>query len=118
MLIVCSTLQVVNSSQGIGNGIPIGAVITTPEIAQVLARQCYYNTFGGNPVCTAAGHAVLKVLDKEKLQENALIVGGYLKDQLKALKEKHESKTLSKVQLSGHFCFSWHSLCLIHSWLI
>ncbi|KAG6489898.1 hypothetical protein ZIOFF_051179 [Zingiber officinale] len=82
--------DIVTMAKGIGNGIPIGAVITTPEIAQVLTGRCYFNTFGGNPVCTAAGHAVLKVLDKEKLQENALIVGGYLKDQLKALQEKHD----------------------------
>ncbi|RWW05302.1 hypothetical protein GW17_00031433 [Ensete ventricosum] len=43
--------------QGIGNGIPIGAVVTTPEIAQVLTYRNYFNTFGGNPVCTAGGHA-------------------------------------------------------------
>lgn len=78
--------------QGIGNGIPIGAVITTPEIAQALTRRSYFNTFGGNPVCTAGGHAVLRVLEKEKLQENAFTVGSYLKDRLKELQKKHESK--------------------------
>lgn len=67
-------------------------MVTTPEIAQVLTRRSYFNTFGGNPVCTAGGHAVLKVLEKEKLQENALVVGSYLKDGLMALKEKHESE--------------------------
>ncbi|MCI62831.1 alanine-glyoxylate aminotransferase-like protein, partial [Trifolium medium] len=60
---------------GIGNGIPLGAVVTTPEIAKVLTRRSYFNTFGGNPVCTAAGLAVLKVIEKEKLQENAFVVG-------------------------------------------
>ncbi|KAK4773184.1 hypothetical protein SAY87_028203 [Trapa incisa] len=49
---------------GIGNGIPLGAVVTTPEIAQVLTRLSYSNTFGGNPICTAAGLAVLKVIEK------------------------------------------------------
>jgi alanine-glyoxylate transaminase / (R)-3-amino-2-methylpropionate-pyruvate transaminase len=80
--------------QGIGNGIPIGAVVTTPEIAQVLTRKSYFNrsTFDGNPVSTAGGHAVLKVLEKEKLQENAFVVGSYLKEQLNNLKDKHESK--------------------------
>ncbi|URE05517.1 Aminotransferase class-III [Musa troglodytarum] len=82
--------DIVTMAKGIGNGIPIGAVVTTPEIAQVLTRRSYFNTFGGNPVCTAGGHAVLKVLEKEKLQENALVVGSYLKDGLMALKEKHE----------------------------
>ncbi|KAJ0985466.1 hypothetical protein J5N97_003822 [Dioscorea zingiberensis] len=82
--------DIVTMAKGIGNGIPIGAVVTTPEIAQVLTRRSYFNTFGGNPVCTAGGHAVLKVLEKEKLQENAFIVGSYLKDRLTALQEKHE----------------------------
>jgi hypothetical protein len=82
--------------QGIGNGIPIGAVVTTPEIAQVLTRRSYFNTFGGNPVSTAGGHAVLKVLEKEKLQENAFVVGSYLKERLNMLKETHGSKLLNE----------------------
>lgn len=82
--------DIVTMAKGIGNGIPLGAVVTTPEIAEVLTRRCYFNTFGGNPVCTAAGHAVLKVIEKEKLQENAHIVGSYLKERLNDLKSKHE----------------------------
>lgn len=77
--------------QGIGNGIPLGAVVTTPEIAEVLTRRSYFNTFGGNPVCTAAGHAVLKVIQKDKLQNNAHVVGSYLKERLAALKDKYGS---------------------------
>ncbi|CAN6289511.1 unnamed protein product [Urochloa humidicola] len=82
--------DIVTMAKGIGNGIPLGAVVTTPEIAQVLTRRCYFNTFGGNPLCTAGGLAVLKVLEKERLQENAFIVGSYLKDRLRGLQEKHE----------------------------
>lgn len=82
--------DIVTMAKGIGNGIPLGAVVTTPEIAQVLTRRSYFNTFGGNPVCTAAGHAVLKVIEKEKLQENAQLVGSYLKERLNALKDKYE----------------------------
>lgn len=78
--------------QGIGNGIPLGAVVTTPKVAEVLTRRCYFNTFGGNPVCTAAGHAVLRVIMREKLQENSHVVGSYLKERLNDLKSKHESK--------------------------
>ncbi|RWW65205.1 hypothetical protein BHE74_00027495 [Ensete ventricosum] len=94
------------SIQGIGNGIPLGAVVTTPEIAQVLTRRNYFNTFGGNPVCTAGGLAVLRVLEKEKLQHNALLVGSYLKDRLKALQEKHESNPSATPYLC--FGFSIH----------
>lgn len=82
--------DIVTMAKGIGNGIPLGAVVTTPEIAQVLTRRCYFNTFGGNPLCTAGGLAVLKVLEKEKLQENASFVGSYLKDRLRGLQEKHQ----------------------------
>lgn len=82
--------DIVTMAKGIGNGIPLGAVVTTPEIAQVLTRRSYFNTFGGNPMCTAGGLAVLKVLDKERLQENAFIVGAYLKDRLRGLQEKHQ----------------------------
>ncbi|XP_062215649.1 alanine--glyoxylate aminotransferase 2 homolog 3, mitochondrial-like isoform X1 [Phragmites australis] len=83
--------DIVTMAKGIGNGIPLGAVVTTPEIAQVLTRRCYFNTFGGNPFCTAGGLAVLKVLEKERLQENAFVVGSYLKDRLRGLQEKHET---------------------------
>ena len=77
--------------------------MTTPEIAQVLTRRSYFNTFGGNPVSTAAGHAVLKVLEKEKLQENAFVVGSYLKEQLNVLKEKHDSEyQLDKITSQTH----------------
>lgn len=76
--------------QSIGNGLPLGAVVTTPEIAKALTRRSYFNTFGGNPVCTAAGLAVLKVIEKEKLQENAFEVGSYLKERLNTLKDKYE----------------------------
>lgn len=82
--------DIVTMAKGIGNGIPLGAVVTTPEIAQVLTRRCYFNTFGGNPLCTAGGLAVLNVLEKERLQENAFVVGSYLKDRLRGLQEKHE----------------------------
>lgn len=99
--------------QGIGNGIPIGAVVTTPDIAQVLTRRSYFNTFGGNPVSTAGGHAVLKVLEKEKLQENAFVVGSYLKEGLNKLKEKHDSKLARQIirnNKSGHH----HSLLTVY----
>ncbi|GFP83219.1 alanine--glyoxylate aminotransferase 2 homolog 3 mitochondrial [Phtheirospermum japonicum] len=82
--------DIVTMAKGIGNGIPLGAVVTTPKIAEVLTRRSYFNTFGGNPVCTAAGLAVLRVIERENLQENARVVGSYLKERLIALKEKHE----------------------------
>ncbi|XP_041995796.1 alanine--glyoxylate aminotransferase 2 homolog 2, mitochondrial-like isoform X2 [Salvia splendens] len=82
--------DIVTLAKGIGNGMPLGAVVTTPEIAKVLTHRNYFNTFGGNPVRSAAGLAVLKVIEKEHLQQNALTVGPYLKDRLVSLKNKYE----------------------------
>ncbi|XP_057756942.1 alanine--glyoxylate aminotransferase 2 homolog 3, mitochondrial-like [Arachis stenosperma] len=82
--------DIVTVAKGIGNGIPLGAVVTTPEIAKALTQRNYFNTFGGNPVCTAAGLAVLRVIEKENLQENALLVGSYLKQRLNSLQDKYD----------------------------
>ncbi|KAF6175692.1 hypothetical protein GIB67_022694 [Kingdonia uniflora] len=81
---------IVDEEKGIGNGLPIGAVVTTPEIANVMAQKIQFNTFGGNPVCSAGGLAVLKVLDKERRQSHCANVGSHLIQRLKSLQQKHE----------------------------
>jgi 4-aminobutyrate aminotransferase-like enzyme/Ser/Thr protein kinase RdoA (MazF antagonist) len=74
----------------IGNGFPLAAVVTTREIAASFANGMeFFSTFGGNPVACAAGLAVLDVLEKERLQENALRVGAHLKNKLVALQRSH-----------------------------
>ncbi|HTP34385.1 MAG TPA: aminotransferase class III-fold pyridoxal phosphate-dependent enzyme, partial [Candidatus Acidoferrales bacterium] len=73
-----------------GNGHPMGAVITTPEIAASFANGMeYFNTFGGNPVSCAVGLAVLDVIRDEGLQENARETGAYLLAELKDLAGRH-----------------------------
>jgi 4-aminobutyrate aminotransferase-like enzyme len=70
----------------IGNGHPMGAVVTTPEIAASFANGMeYFNTFGGNPVSCAVGLAVLDVIREEGLQENAHTTGEYLMAGLREL---------------------------------
>jgi 4-aminobutyrate aminotransferase-like enzyme/Ser/Thr protein kinase RdoA (MazF antagonist) len=82
--------DIVTLGKPIGNGHPLGAVITTPRIADVFNNGMeYFNTFGGNPVSCAIGLAVLDVIRDEKLQENALKVGQYLKNRLEQLMERH-----------------------------
>ena len=74
----------------IGNAFPLAAVVTTKEIAASFANGMeFFSTFGGNPVACAAGLAVLDVLEKEKLQENALRVGVHLKRSLQELQQRH-----------------------------
>lgn len=81
--------DIVTMAKGIGNGAPLAAVVTTPEIAQCLTSRIHFNTFGGNPVCCAIGKAVLEVIDEESLQQNSLTVGAHLHSGLKLLQEKH-----------------------------
>jgi 4-aminobutyrate aminotransferase-like enzyme/Ser/Thr protein kinase RdoA (MazF antagonist) len=84
------TPDIVTFGKPIGNGHPLAAVVTTPEIAASFSTGMeYFNTFGGNPVSCAAGLAVLDVIGDEKLQENSLKVGSRLKVGLKALIEKY-----------------------------
>jgi alanine-glyoxylate transaminase/(R)-3-amino-2-methylpropionate-pyruvate transaminase len=71
------------------DGAPLGAVVTTPKIAATLAQHLHFNTFGGNPVVCAQGAAVLDVIDREKLQANALKIGNQIFAGLERLKAKH-----------------------------
>ncbi len=74
----------------IGNGFPLAAVVTTPEIAASFNNGMeFFSTFGGNPVACAAGLAVLQVLEEEHLQENALRVGQHLLARLHEMLKKY-----------------------------
>jgi len=84
--------DIVTLGKPIGNGHPMGAVITTPEIAASFANGMeYFNTFGGNPVSCAAGLAVLNVIRDENLQLHARDSGTYLLAQLRELAARHSA---------------------------
>jgi 4-aminobutyrate aminotransferase-like enzyme len=86
----------------IGNGHPIGAVITTRAIADSFANGMeFFSTFGGNNVSCAIGLKVLEVVQEEKLQAHALEVGERLLAGLRALQQRHE--IISDVRGSGLF---------------
>ena len=81
--------DIVTIGKPLGNGHPLAAVACTPAVAEKFANGMeYFNTFGGNPVSCAIGTAVLKTVKREKLQENALTVGNFLKMELQKLAEK------------------------------
>ena len=83
--------DVVTLGKPMGNGYPIGAVITRPEILEsFISTMGYFNTFGGSPVAAAAGQAVLDVIEREGLMENALEVGEHLLRGLADLSSQHE----------------------------
>ena len=84
--------DIVTLGKPIGNGHPIGAVVTTPEVAESFANGMeFFSTFGGNPVSAAIGLAVLDIIERERLQEHAAVVGGTLKANLASLAMRHES---------------------------
>ena len=58
----------VTMAKGIGNGFPLAAVVTTPEIAESMASALHFNTYGGNPMASAVGSAVLDVSYEQLLK--------------------------------------------------
>ncbi|MGB3899382.1 MAG: aminotransferase class III-fold pyridoxal phosphate-dependent enzyme [Mesorhizobium sp.] len=74
----------------IGNGHPLGVVITTREIADRFARGAeFFSTFGGSNLSCLIGKEVLDIVDDEGLQQNAAIVGDRLLSGLRALQDRH-----------------------------
>ncbi|MER7251233.1 aminotransferase [Kribbella sp. NPDC000426] len=82
--------DIVTVAKAMGNGHPLGAVITTAAIAAGYRSQGYFfSSAGGSPVSCVAGTVVLDVLRDEQLQENARVVGGHLRTRLLELAERH-----------------------------
>ena len=82
--------DIVTMGKPIGNGHPLAAVVTTPEIAESFNNGMeYFNTFGGNPVSCRIGLAVLDVIEEEGLQDHARRVGERLLAGLQGLVERH-----------------------------
>ena len=92
--------DIVTMGKSMGNGHPLSAVVTTKAIADNFNNGMeYFNSFGGNPVSCAVGHAVLNVIDEEKLQNNAEKVGNYMLNQL----GKIDHPLIGKVRGQGLF---------------
>ncbi len=82
--------DIVTMGKPMGNGYPLAAVVTRPEILDAFcANVGYFNTFGGSAVAAAVGHAVLEVIAEEGLVSNAARVGGHLQRGLEALAALH-----------------------------
>ena len=82
--------DIVAVAKSIGGGHPIGAVITSREIANRYRTQGYFfSSTGGSPVSSEIGKAILGIIKDERLQENALTVGSHLQQRLQSLSEKY-----------------------------
>ena len=80
--------DIITSAKGLGNGVPVGITVATEDVANKYPGLTF-STFGGNPVSMSAALAVIKVIEDEDLRRNATEVGGYLRQGLEGLKEKH-----------------------------
>ena len=81
--------DIVVMAKGIGNGFPLGAVVTRKEIAAPMADKFMFHTYGGNPTSCAAGRAVLQVVREDKLMDNVRQVGAALLKRLQDLQTRH-----------------------------
>jgi acetylornithine and succinylornithine aminotransferases len=78
--------DIMTLAKGLGGGVPIGAAVTTDDIAKTLTPGTHGTTFGGNPLVCAAGSAVIDIIKQEKLVENAKKLGDELMEGLKSVK--------------------------------
>ncbi len=84
--------DIVTVGKPVGDGFPLGVVVTTPAILEAFGKATgLFSTFGGNPVACAAGLAVLDAIEREELMENARTTGAYLLDGLRGLMDRHEA---------------------------
>ncbi|HVP84874.1 MAG TPA: aspartate aminotransferase family protein [Rhizomicrobium sp.] len=92
--------DIVTLGKPMGNGYPIAGLVMKPEIVENFGRTSrYFNTFGGNPVACAAGMAVLDVIERNRLQQNAKDVGNYLREKIRSL----ASPVIADVRGAGFF---------------
>ncbi len=80
--------DIMTAAKGLGNGVPIGLTVARPDIADAM-QGLTISTFGGNPVTCVAAKAVIDVVEEDDLRSNAANVGGYFRQKLEELQEKH-----------------------------
>lgn len=83
--------DIISCAKGIGGGVPMGAILTTNEVATGFEPGDHGTTFGGGPLVCAAANAVLDQLYGDNLIENSKEIGEYFKEKLNQLKETHDN---------------------------
>ncbi|MGV8125330.1 MAG: aspartate aminotransferase family protein [Candidatus Xenobiia bacterium LiM19] len=91
--------DIITMAKGIGNGVPLGAVTTTKEIAESMRGKVHFNTYGGNPVSMMQGLKVLETIEKRNYAENAFEMGNLLIEGFKKLMA--ERKIIGDVRGKG-----------------
>jgi acetylornithine aminotransferase len=83
--------DIMTLAKALANGLPIGAMLASEEVAEAFGPGAHASTFGGTPIITAASVQVVKVLLEENLIHHCAKMGAYFKERLSGLKGKHES---------------------------
>ena len=83
--------HIMTVAKSLGGGVPIGAMLTTDDLAQHLGPGTHASTFGGNPLVCAAALAALEALEAEQLMANARKVGAYFRQRLEELQARHQA---------------------------
>jgi 4-aminobutyrate aminotransferase-like enzyme/Ser/Thr protein kinase RdoA (MazF antagonist) len=83
--------DIVTMGKPIGNGHPLAALVTTPDVAKAFDNGMeYFNTFGGNPVSCAVGLKVLDIIARDRLRDNATVIGDYLLARFRDMQARHD----------------------------
>lgn len=83
------TPDIITAAKGMANGVPVGLTATRPEIAASF-QGLHISTFGGNPVTSVAAKATIDLIEEDRLMDNAATVGGYYRQELESLQNKHD----------------------------
>ncbi len=83
--------DILTLAKALGNGFPVGAMLTTDKVAAAFVPGSHASTFGGNPLAMAAACAVVETLLQEGILENCRAMGAYFLDQLAGLMRKYSA---------------------------
>jgi len=81
--------DIISLAKALGGGVPIGTIVTSPEIAKTFTPGTHGTTFGGNPLACAAANAVIRTMKKDKLVERAAELGERWRSELKSIASGH-----------------------------
>lgn len=91
--------DIMTLGKAVGGGLPVGVMFAKPELAKLLVPGKHGSTLGGNPICMAAARTIFDVIEREKLLENANVLGALTVDRLK--NEPRISKKIADVRGKG-----------------
>ena len=110
---ICIKPDVVTLAKALGGGFPLGAILTTNEVAKSMVNGSHGSTFGGNPLACMIGDKVLEIIEKEKIITNVSVISKILFEGLSDLLKKHDNKIFGirgKGLMIGIECLEKNSL--------